>query len=213
MFKRIVTVVGLAIFALAGSEPPRTINNNALVSSDLPKFRIEPDPRLKFVGRAPFNIRNIAEGERFVWAEADKNMHVRSLLIVQFEGLMPGIAETYHYPTKNPTRLGANEYSHNIWAWDSAADHASRQHPDADASDDLLADKGYKVDGELIMSRFARIVGDDKKHEVIIFYDESVKDLGHKLSDFADEGPKADWQVKLEKELDQRSLNMFRVVD
>ena len=213
MPKRFVPIMFLLLLVAFAAEPQREVRNNELISSDLPKLRLQVDPSLKFVGRVPFNIRNIAVGERFVWAQADKDMHVRKLFVVQFEGFTPQIKETYRYQMRTPIQLGGNEYSHNVWFWDSAAEHATGQHPDANSSDDLLSSKGYKVDGELAMSRFSRIVGDDKRNEIIFFYDESLKDLGHKLSEFPEDGPKSDVQLKLEKELSDRSLKMFRVID
>ena len=178
MFSRLVAIMFLLLLVAFAVEPQREVRNNELISVDLPKLRLQVDPSLKYVGRAPFNIRNIAVGERFVWAQTDKNMHVRKLFIVQFEGFTPQVKETYRYQMRTPIQLGANEYSHNVWFWDSAADHVSGKYPDANSSDDLLAAKGYKVDGELAMSRFARIVGEDKRNEIIFFYDENLKGTG-----------------------------------
>ncbi len=63
------------------------------------------------------------------------------------------------------------------------------------------------------MSRFARIVGDDKRNELIFFYVENLKDLGHKLSDFPEDKPKSAEQLQMEKDLTDRSLEAFKVID
>ena len=207
-----------AVFFIAAAflfqnQPHREVKNNVLTSDATPKLTLKVASEFQFVGSVPFNIRNIAEGERFVWVVADATKHVKKLFIVQFEGYMPNIDSTYRFAITGPIHLGDYDYRHNCWFWDNGADIASRQHPDADSSYNLLVSKGYSLDPELAMSRFARIVGDDRRNELIFFYVESLKDLGHKLSDFPEDKPRSAGPELIEKGLTERSLRSFTVSD
>jgi hypothetical protein len=201
------------VLIAAPAAPIRTVHGNVLTSSDLPKLTLTLDKRFEYVGRAAFNIRNIADGERFVWVQADSFKHVQKLFIVQFEGFMPDIDSTYRFELTNPVRLGSYDYRHNIWFWDNYANYLAHKSPDADSSYDLLRSKGYQLDAELAMSRFATIVGDDKRHELILFYIESLKVLGHKLEEFPEDKPASAEQKKIEQALDERSRKAFSVND
>src|SRR5437870_159361 len=97
----------LLFFAFQAA-PQRSVRDNVLTSSDLPKLSLRVDKQFQYLGQVSFNIRNIAEGERFVWVQADAKKHVQRLFIVQFEGFMPEIDSTYRFAITNPVRLGGN---------------------------------------------------------------------------------------------------------
>jgi len=77
----------------------------------------------------------------------------------------------------------------------------------------FLKAKGYSLDAELMQSRFARVVGDDGKHEFLLFYTESMRDHGLKLADFSEDKPTNANKLSLEEALTKRSLEVFKISD
>jgi hypothetical protein len=77
----------------------------------------------------------------------------------------------------------------------------------------FLKAKGYSLDPELMQSRFARVVGDDRRHEFLLFYTENMKDRGLKLADFSEDKPASAQKLRLEKALMKRSLQVFKISD
>src|SRR5215212_3901674 len=88
----------------------RTVENNLLVSTDLPAIKIKVSDRLEYVGRLQFVLYEVAEAEIFVFAEADTQKRLKRWLVVQFEGYLDSNSHTYNY--RMPTRIpaGSHEY-------------------------------------------------------------------------------------------------------
>jgi hypothetical protein len=109
--------------------------------------------------------------------------------------------------------LGQNVYQHNVFITDN--DQEARQHPghEPDLTRKFLIRNGYHGDSQLVMSRFARIVDDAHKHEIILFYAENVKDYTAKVAaHLAAEGPGED-QKKIKEHVEANSMLAFTVTD
>jgi hypothetical protein len=190
----------------------RTVVNNVLTSDSLPRITISVEPSLKYLGKFDFNLRNIAGGERHVWAETSAG-RVKRMFIVQLEGFLPNVDDYYKYPIRTPVKLGKHTYSHNLWFYND--DETRRADPpnEAGMTAKFLAERGLSLDSDLIMSRFARIVGEDKRNEIIFFYWENMRDHGLTAADFPKEEPVTPEHKKLAEEFFQRSLSAFSVRD
>lgn len=206
----LLVVVISAVCAAQG--PQRTVEDNALVSSDLPKVRIRVDKSLKYLGKFDFNLRNIAAGERYVWAEAEGN-RVKRMFVVQFEGFLPQVNEQYRFRMRTPVKLGRETYSHNLWFYNDEATRSAQPPNEAAYLTKFLAERNLSQDLDLMMSRFARIVGDDHRHEIIFFYWENLRDHGLSAQDFPDEEPVTPAHKTLGHEFYERSLRAFSVED
>ena len=66
----------------------RTVENNLLVSSDLPTIKIKVSDRLEYVGRLQFVLYEVAEADIFVFAEADTHHALKRWLVGGFEGYL-----------------------------------------------------------------------------------------------------------------------------
>jgi hypothetical protein len=56
-------------------------------------------------------------------------------------------------------------------------------------------------------------VGDDRRHEFLLFYTENMKDRGLKLADFSEDKPASARKLRIEKALTKRSLQVFKISD
>jgi hypothetical protein len=64
-----------------------------------------------------------------------------------------------------------------------------------------------------MMSRFVRVVDEQRRHEIIIYYVENLRDAGFSIAEYVDEGPASERQTAIEKALTQRSLKSFTVIE
>ncbi len=63
------------------------------------------------------------------------------------------------------------------------------------------------------MSRFVRVVGEERRDELIIFYLEPLSAHGHRVEEFPDGGPVNEVFDALSESIRQRSLDSFRILD
>ncbi len=201
----------------------RTLQDGALVSLANPAMRLKPDDAFDYAGSVTLTIKGIALAERHHWVVADEG-RVKKLIIVQFEGFLDDADGQYNIalPSANlsganykfsPERieLGDKSFVHNTWAFDNAASARDNPGLEAAATLNILTDKGYAIDGELIMSRFGAALGDDRRHELIIFYIEPVADHGWTLADFPDGDPLTEKYELFSNSLTKRSLVSFDI--
>lgn len=190
----------------------RRVENNVLVSNQMPAIRIKVDKAFKYVGNIQFPLKGIAQVERFVFAVADRK-HIKRLFVVQFEGFLDGNDHTYKYRITNPVTLGGQVYNQNTWFFDNAKNIKDNPGTESDKMTAFLKQKGYSLDDELMMSRFVRVVDEAKRHEIIIYYLENLKDAGFPLSDYAGDSPPSERQIELQKALTARSLKSFTILE
>lgn len=192
--------------------PDRTVVDNVLTSEALPRIRVAVDPKIAYVGSFPFKIRDVAAGERFLFAETE-GRRVRRMVIVQFEGFLPEVDDEYRFQVTNPVKLGAHEYRHSTWLFDNEQSVREGTDTEPGYTAKFLKSRGLKTDKELMMSRFARPVGADRRNEIIIFYFENMADHGLKLANFNEDAEPTPERIKLGNELSARSLKAFKVED
>jgi hypothetical protein len=194
--------------------PGATIAGNDFISTEVPKLRVAIDPRLLYVGSFPFDIDGIAGGYRFVWGEVDKGKHLLRTFIIQKEGFYPSSGDSYNYQAPNLITLGNHAYQHNVFVADD--EREIREHPghEPDVTQKFLRGKGYDWDTQLVMSRFARIVDDAKKNEIIFFYTENLSAYTTKSANDLDSGgANEELKQKIKREVDANSMRAFKVID
>lgn len=205
---------GCAILAVAQTQqsPQRvSIQGNNFVSEELPKIRVVVDPKLKYIGSFPFDIDGIAGGYRYVWGATDQGKHLARTFIVQMEGYYPRSGGSYRYPIPNPVTLGTHEYQHNVFIADN--EQEIREHPghEPDVMNKFLKAKGYELDSQIIMSRFARIAGENKKNEIIFFYTENLSAYTKLSAAALDDSASQDAKKVIKEKVDTNSRQAFKV--
>jgi hypothetical protein len=209
----VVLGVGLvAACARSGSErsattAPRYFRDGVLVSTCRPMLRLSADPGFRYLSAHSFRIRNVAGGERHVFVDTE-GRRVRRLLLLQFEGYLDGVEGSYRYGITNPVVLGGETYSQNVYLFSSQGDLA----PEGIATRTFLEQHHLEWPDEQMMSRFVRTVDPARRHELIIFYDESVADAGYTLAQIGDDGGVRPPYRAVAESLTARSLRAFTIL-
>ena len=87
--------------------------------------------------------------------------------------------------------------------------------PGAESADTvrLLEPLGLELEDEQVMVRYARIVGDDARNEVLLFYNEPLRALGHSLATACEGGGLRPGLESLGIDLKARARRAFKVSD
>jgi hypothetical protein len=189
----------------------RGMRNGVFVSEALPPLRLTTAPGLVYVGSHPFRIGAIAEGERHLFAEAAGG-GVRRLLVLQFESILPASTEEYRYRITNPVTLGGVPYRHSVHFYRTS--ESLRESPEGELAltVEFLRRHGLTLPDEQAMDRYARVVGADRRHELLIFYHESLADWGKGgVADLAVDGTPRPEAAELVRAFVERSRKSFRI--
>lgn len=167
----------VALASGAQPHPIRRLSEGVLISSADPPLRFRPDAGFSYLGKVPIRIDDIATGERHVFVDGE-GQHVRRLLILQFEGFLPGVNDYYKYPMRNPIKLAGETYTRGTFIFSNAASQRAAPGLEADVTLRFLKARGYQPADAQMTARFARVVDERRRHEFIIFYQEAAADHG-----------------------------------
>jgi hypothetical protein len=184
----------------------RYVQDNVLIAEALPRLRLRVDPSLAYLGTSDFIIKGIARAQRYHFVEAEAG-RVRRMLVAQFERFLPDNTRTYNYALRSPRRLGPLTFGHMVVGFSVAAELA--EVPEVQQTARLLAEHGLVFEDEQIMSRFDAIIGEDRRHELLLFYHENLRDLGHTLAEAFDEHGLRPEFAELGEAVTARSLEAF----
>lgn len=211
----VVFFIGCSFCTVGSAGSPNQmskVENNVFISLNNPKIQVEVDKKLKYIGKVPFEIDNTAGGFRYVFVDAKPGKHIQSMFIIQQEGFFPSSDDTYKYRITSPAKLGNFEYQHNVFFFDMDQDIAEDPGKESDVTKRFLQSQGYTLEPELAMSRFARSVDLEHKHEIIFFCYENLSSYGHKLADFPEDKDSAEKEA-VKKKVDQNCYKAFKVKD
>jgi hypothetical protein len=128
-----------------------------------PAITVRVDPSLPFLGRTELDIRGQARAEQFYFADV-KDGKLGRTVIVHFEHFLPTNDRTFGYPTFRMVRLGAHDYLHQTWP---VADFGMFAY---EPVKEMLAARGITAERGWLVNRYARVVDDAQKHELLLFY-------------------------------------------
>lgn len=192
----------------------RSVNKNKIVSLANPAIRIEVDDELQTIGILNFVLKNVAQVERYVYATHDGNKRIRRLFIAQFEAFLPDAKGAYTFQVANPTRLGNFDYQTDVGVYNFAERIVANPGAEPEVTKALFDRNGLKVDDDYLVARYARITDAvDKRHELILFYFENLRDLGFTRAQLESGGKPTPEAEKLFREFAMRAARSFRVVD
>lgn len=169
-----------ACASLPTKDPLRVVHGQELSSSSLPAIRLRVDSGFHFVGVVPFRIRDVAEGERFIFVDAPSNT-VDRLVIAQFERILPTSEEIYRYSFDDALVVGGLRFRRNTFAFSHTS--AIKENPAGEAALTVafLAEHGYHIADEVMSVRYVTVPDDARKHELILFYIEPLEPAGTRL--------------------------------
>jgi hypothetical protein len=185
----------------------RTVVDNVLDSPALPAFRLGVDPSVPYLGHTTLVIKGIARAERHHFADVREG-RVRRLLVAQFEGFLPDNDERYQYALPDQVDLGDDIWGSWVFCYS-----AHRDDPEPETTDTLafLGGKDIELDDEQIMARYARILSEDARNEVLLFYHEPLRRLGYRLATIAADGDLLPRYASVGIELQARARRAFRI--
>ncbi len=223
MMNRKLTPILILILALAfvhnssyaqpvnESNPRRFVNGNILTSKEFPNIQVQVDKAFQYLGKFQFTIHGMAKGERYVFAELKANK-IKRLFIFQFEEFLPESTETYNYSFKDALDMGGYKFKQNTFAFSNQQSKNENPTNEGTLTADFLAGKGYLLEDELMASRFVTVPDAERKHELILFYIESIQDSGQRLEEFYKGDEKTAIWDQISKELTQRSTENFVIL-
>ncbi len=209
---------------LLAQEPLRYIEDGVFKSEAVPPLRMLVDAAFEYIGYIQFILEDMAHVDRHFFV-ATRGSVINRMIVLQFEGFLDGVDDTYRggIPTSQLAgsdyrftdhfvHLGDADYVHNTWAFDHAA--SARDNPGAESAKTLefLEAQGLRLADELIMSRYMRVVGADRRNELIIFYMETLRLSGHTLEEFPADGPLTEGYDVLSAAVSRRALRSFAIL-
>lgn len=188
------------------------VENNTFISAENPAMRVSVDRQFKYLGQFPFAIGSEVQGRIYIFAEATPAKKIQRMFVIQQEGFLPSSSDTYKYRITTPATLGKADYQHSV-IFENNAD-VIREEPgkEADLTERFLAAKGYLLDSELVMTRFARPADEAHKHEIIFFCFENLSAYKRKLADFSD-GVDSPEKQEFKRKADDNCRGSFHVTD
>jgi hypothetical protein len=183
-----------------------------IVSADLPPLKLKVADEIGYVGRLQINLYGLADADIFVFAEAGEERKFKRLIIVQFEGYLDTNTYTYNYAMQGNVVLGEHEYMYDDYVAHSAD---IEQRPDSDGAQvmKLLRENGYERPDDTIRRRYVRLLGEDRRKEILIIYMEDLKPLGYTTSDLTTDGWLPPEHAAVGEALHKRAQEGFTVLE
>ena len=233
-FAAVLATTAAAAESSLPAAPERGIVDSVFVSESVPPLEIRIDDRFQYLERDRFVLKEIAHADRHHWvalrdggpSEGRRTKQVEAMIVLQFEGFLDGVDDHYRYRipsgdnvagsnyrfSTEAVELGGADYIHNTWAYDNAENARNNPGAEADRTRRLLAKRGYAMDDAVVMSRWVRVVGEERRDELIIFYIEPLANFGHRIEEFPDGGPVSEVFDRLSERVTRRGLESFEVL-
>ena len=196
------------------SKLQRTVEpGNILFSPEDPRIRIKVDEALGYAGGITLTLSGIAQAEIHYFVAPDSANRINRRFHVQFERFLPDNSETYTYELPDTIQLGGHEYMHNPGGYAVQMVFDTRPDSDMAAGYHFLQKKGYNLPDEVVYRRFVRVLGKDRRSEILLIYSEDAAQFGAPLADYAEGGPAHDHSEALHEGMLQRALAAFTVIE
>ena len=172
MWVVVIFVAAMVSTGLAQAGPEYEVRNNVIRHKGGGGYEIEVAKDLKYLGATRFHIRQAADAEQHLFAEADANGHLKRLVWVQVEQQLPGQTWRYDYPSPERTRLGELEFITDSRAFRSYV--AEDPKSDHGMVDKKLAEHKLSWAGPAIGLRMIYLPDAEKRRELMIIYMEAL---------------------------------------
>jgi hypothetical protein len=209
-------IVYLSTNTVVNSAESQNLNqfmtDGVLISREEPSLAIDVANEFEFVGRHPFTIRDVAAGERFVFVQAEDHQ-VQKLLMIQFEGFLPGVDEFYRYNLAGKPVVANYPFRSNGYAFNIVESINANPKSESAATYPFLESQGFSVPDELMMWRSLTVADKARNKEMIIFYIEDVKSTGLTIADFYVDDFETELWINIQKDLEIRANDAFQLTE
>jgi hypothetical protein len=181
-----------------------------LYSSAQPPIRVRVAQSFRYVGTHRFRLLEVAEAEIVYFAAAREGRIERSFH-AQFERFLDHVDDMYRYRLPGSMQLGEHAYMFDTHVVDASEE--VRNSPDSDVAHKRawLESLGYTLPDTIAIHRFARILGDRRRHELLLLYEEAISADRYEALDAAGRESGA-WR-EMEKSLRRHALRSFAVLE
>ena len=157
---------------LPGHNPGmRGVRDGVFVSEQLPPLRLRVPPELRYIGSFVFDLKAVARVERHLFVETAGSAVAR-MLVLHFESFLPGVDDLYRYSLANVRELGGVTYGRSVGTLSLREELAESPEAEMAHTAAFVAGHDLVLPDRQAVARFARVVGDDRRTELLIFYHE-----------------------------------------
>jgi hypothetical protein len=188
-------------------------SKNRIVSQNNPTIVIDVSRELSSMGVINFPLKNVAQVERYMFVRANRSGRAQRLFIAQFESILPGVKGGYSFPMTNATRIGRHDYQVQVGFFNFGRTIAANPGAEAEQTKVYLNRNGVQVDDDFLVARYARVASEDKRHELILFYLENVRELDLTRSELEEGGSRSSERERVFAEFAARARRSFKVLD
>ncbi len=149
----------------------RAYADGVLTSTDTPALHICVTPEFAYRGSFSFDLDAVARVERHIFVDSADAL-IRRLIVVHFESFLPGVDDLYRYTLTDERVLGGESYGRSVSALSVSDDRAAAPGAEMARTDEYLTAAGLVLPDRHVVARYARIVGADRRAELLIFYHE-----------------------------------------
>ncbi len=207
----LIAMDGPTVQILAQNQAQRAVKNNTIISPALPNIRIRVNKAFTYAGKVDFKIRDVAQGERYIFIET-QDKRITRLFIAQFEGFLPSNVLTYNYSFQNGIDLAGHRFKQNTFAFSNEEARSENPSGEAALTAAFLREKGFVLDDELMTSRLVNVPDQERRHELILFYVENVSSTGRRLQEFYNGDEETNVWKNVSKALTARAFKNFEII-
>jgi hypothetical protein len=149
----------------------RTFAGGVLSSTERPALRMRVVPEFTYAGSFAFDLDAVARVERHVFVDTTGDV-VRRMIVVHFEAFLPGVDDLYRYKLTDERVLGGATYGRGVSALSVSEERATAPHAEMARTAEYLTAARLVLPDRHVVARYARIVGADRRAELLIFYHE-----------------------------------------
>ena len=189
----------------------RTVQNNILLSEELPAIEIKIDPEFHYIGSTSFILYDVAHVEQHHFIVTDAENRVTKRLWFQFEGYLDDNNHTYDYSGMEALPIQGFTFLHNTYPMN--LDQAVQERPTSDSAHavNFLKEKGYMLLGDIISHRMVWL-DTELRNELMIIYSEKIDPSRFRAAELMEQGPDAPEWIAISKALQERSLANFKII-
>jgi hypothetical protein len=144
--------------------------DSVLTSSPDFGLRMRIPEGFRCVGSFTFDLSAGARVERHVFVEG--RPEVRRMIVVHLEAFLPGVEDLYRYALADPVVLGGETYGRSTSVLSLREERTTSAEAEMARTEEFLRSKGFALGDRQAVARYARIVGQDRRKEILIFYHE-----------------------------------------
>jgi hypothetical protein len=181
---RVIPLFLFSLIAFAQEQPARVertplrhVENQTLISNELPAAQLTFDKEFRYVGGQVVNLYGNADAEQHLFVKTSGRDTVESFYWIQFEHFLPSNKYTYDYSADRTADFGAVRFVYDVKSFsDYDAMQASEPQSDGAAMRKLLAQHKMAFPKKAARVRMFYLPTADRRTELMVIYGEKLSE-------------------------------------